>query len=482
MNYELRKYQKKAVIAGLETFMKKKRSVAVLPTGSGKSLVIANVAKELLGNTIVFQPNKEILEQNLEKMKMFGYGDECAVFSASLGSKEVGKITFATIGSIYNRKELWGLFDNVIIDECHEINPEKGMYKDFIKAHGGAVFGLTATPYRFHQFSDAEEEKYVVAKFLHRTQPRVFSEISHITQIDELYRDGFLSPIDYEINDMYKHDEIKLNTTGRDFDDKSLRLYNREKDIVQLVSKAVRVQNRHHILVFNKFVEEAEALRDKLNNYGISSATISADTPTAEREQIISDFRNGDIRVVTNVGVLTRGFDFPELDCVILARPTQSVALYYQMIGRGIRVAEGKENVKVIDVCGNVQRFGKIEDFKIEARENHPSMLRLKSEVGFLTGFDFVHGIDLEKENYRSVIKGRGGVSKYDRYKYQKEKGVGNNIVSFGQYKGVNISKVPLSYIQWVLQKKGFKFIVKGERGMFENELERRQSTPIDLR
>lgn len=469
----MRPYQDAAVRAGIETLQRGGKSIAVLPTGSGKSLVIASVAREMAGNTIVFQPNKEILEQNLQKMIDFGFGGDTAVFSASLGRKEVGKITLATIGSIYNRPELWTVFDHAIIDECHTVNADGGMYKDFITAHDGSVFGLTATPYRLHQYSDGYGENYVVAKFLNRTNPRVFKDICHVTQISEMYNLGFLAPVEYTINDAYKHSALRLNSTGMDFDDRSLKLYNEQMNIVGLVAKAIREDGSKHILVFNKFVFEAEQLAAELARAGITSASVSAETPKAERTQILSDFRAGKIRVVTNVGVLTTGFDFPALDCIILARPTQSVALYYQMIGRGVRIAPNKTRVRVIDVCGNVPRFGRIESFSIVADTEKQNLVRLRSDASFLTGFDFVHGVDVEQIGYKGLSEMISNAKKEEAKRSReavKKQLAAEGKVTFGKYQGQPITDVPDGYLQWVIEN----FDKGAKRAVFEVEWQKR--------
>lgn len=150
MSYALRDYQQQASDAAVRFFSdtkSKKNAVIVLPTGSGKSLVIADIAARLEGHTLIFQPSKEILEQNYKKLCSYGVWD-CAVYSASLNRKDVSRITFATIGSAKSHPELFRHFRHVIIDECHLVNPKEGMYRDFLAALGSKVLGLTATPYR----------------------------------------------------------------------------------------------------------------------------------------------------------------------------------------------------------------------------------------------------------------------------------------------------------------------------------------------
>lgn len=436
--YTLRKYQSESVEAGLRFFEKAKPErggLLVEPTGSGKSLVIANIARELSDPVLVFQPSKEILEQNLAKIHDYGF-DDVGVFSASVGRKDLGHVTFATIGSVNNLPEAFDHVKHIIVDEAHGVNARGGMYADFAKRLGVPVLGLTATPYRLHSYEDFKSgERSVVAKFLHRTRPRLFHELLHVTQISTLFDEGYLCPVEYIENDDYKHSEIKLNSTGADFDQKALKEYNEKKNIVQTVYEAIATHKAKHVLVFCVFVAEAEALATQLREIGVSSESVSADTKPKERERILNGFKSGEIRVVTNVGVLTTGFDFPALDSVILARPTQSVALYYQMVGRGIRTAEGKSRVKVIDVCGNVARFGKVENFDIVGEKGKE---RLKSDTSYLTGYDFVANVDLEARDYEGMRETTGENN--------------SKIWLVGKkHAGKHITKVPTDYLNWVI-------------------------------
>lgn len=150
MSYVLRDYQQKASDAAVSFFnnkAKKTNAIMVLPTGSGKSLIIADIAARLDGHTLVFQPSKEILEQNFKKLCSYGILD-CSIYSASFGRKEISRITFATIGSVINHPDLFSHFQSIIIDECHLVNPKEGMYKKFLELLKCKVLGLTATPYR----------------------------------------------------------------------------------------------------------------------------------------------------------------------------------------------------------------------------------------------------------------------------------------------------------------------------------------------
>lgn len=333
---------------------------------SGKSLVIADIAARLEGYTLIFQPSKEILEQNYKKLCSYGILD-CSIYSASMNRKDVSRITFATIGSVKSHPELFQHFRNIIIDECHLVNPKDGMYKEFLSMMKCKVLGLTATPYRLTSSRDFG----AMLKFITRTRPCVFSEVIYQVQISTLLDMGFLAKVDYYRLPPVGWDTSRLhpNTTGRDYTDDSVQ---KEYKRVNLYDWLVQIVNRllHNtktgikrkgILVFTRFLKEAERL-----SYSIpGTAIVSGDTPKKERERILEAFKSGEIPVVANVGVLTVGFDYPELDTIVMARPTMSLALYYQIVGRCIRPHPGKKSAWFVDLCGNVDRFGKVEDLKL---------------------------------------------------------------------------------------------------------------------
>jgi DNA repair protein RadD len=131
---------------------------------------------------------------------------------------------------------------------------------------------------------------------------------------------------------------------------------------LQRVVERLIAIDRKGILVFTRFLQEAAWLVSKIPG----AVMVSAETPDAERDRILKEFRAGKIRVVANVGVLTTGFDYPELDTVVLARPTMSLGLYYQMVGRGIRPHLSKASAMIVDMVGLMEQFGKVEDLRIE--------------------------------------------------------------------------------------------------------------------
>ena len=337
----LRDYQKAAsdkAVAFFKDKNKKSNGVMVLPTGAGKSIVIADIAHRLNDYVLIFCPSREIVEQNFKKLCSYGILD-CSIYSASFNSKEISRITFATIGSVKNHPELFTHFKNIIVDECHLVNPKEGMYKDFFDAVKCKVLVLTATPYRLSSSRDFGSMGYLAKLNYYPMNPSGWNELN-----------------------------LKVNTTGADYTDKSVqREYERIDFYGYLVHIVQRLMNpkaggkRKGILVFTRFLKEAERLTMSIPGCAI----VSGDTPNSTRDMILKHFKSGEIPVVANVGVLTTGFDYPELDTVVMARPTMSLAMWYQIVGRAIRPHPSKEVGWIVDLCGNIKRFGEVSDLRL---------------------------------------------------------------------------------------------------------------------
>lgn len=360
--YILRPYQDEAVDAAVDFLTnarEKRNAIEVLPTGSGKSLIIANIAARLGAPVLIFQPSKEILEQNLAKLESYGFRG--AVYSACKGRQEVSEITFATIGSVVNKADLFTNFPYVIVDECDLVNAKEGMYKTFLsalEAEGAKILGLTATPYRLASNSFGSE-----LRFLTRTRPKVFHEMIYFVQNRQLFDAGHLARMEYATRNGFDVTRLDVNSTGADYTDESVRRYYKALNFQDKIVMAIEREmgTRKNALVFTRFVQEAEYLASNIPG----SAIVTGETPKKERSKLIEAFKCGDIPVVCNCGVLTTGFDYPELEMVIIARPTMSLRLYYQMIGRSIRPHPKKETARVVDLCGNFETFGRIEDLEI---------------------------------------------------------------------------------------------------------------------
>ncbi len=389
MKFENRQYQQEAISAGIKFFQTKqkgktrKNAIEILPTGSGKSVVIAQILKPLEGKTIVLQPSKEILEQNFEKfIKAGGYAN---VYSASIGEKRIGKITFCTIGSIIEKLHLFDGTENILIDECHLVNAKGGMYEKLINYFSNAkVLGLTATPYRLSNDSFGAQ-----LKFITRTRPKLFHEVLYYVQNSVLFDAGYLAKLEYYSFDVVDRSKLEINSSGTDFTTASLnRLYKSIDMPSKIVMYAKKMlAKRNNLLIFCALIEEAMIVTKNIPG----AAILTGETKTKEREKILMDFKKGRIKCLVNVGVLVVGFDFPGLEAILIARSTMSLALYYQIIGRVMRTFKypnGESKVGwVVDLGGNINFFGKIETMQI--RETKKGLFSIWNNNKQLTNVPF---------------------------------------------------------------------------------------------
>lgn len=357
--FQPRPYQQEAIDSAIAFFQSKKtyHAITILPTGSGKSIVIANIAKALEGKTIVFQPSKEILEQNYAKF--ISYGFRASIYSASIGQKRVSGVVFATIGSVAKKHHLFREFKNIIIDECHLVNPKGGMYHDFIHSiENCKCLGLTATPYRLSNGMDG-----AMLKFLTRVKPRIFSSVLYVVQNSVLFDAGYLAKLKYFAFNTIDRKMLQLNSTGTDYTEASVKAYYKKINFPQTTAYWANrlLAKRKNLLIFCTTIDDAI----KASHLIIDSVVLTGETEKRERERILSQFKAGKIKCLLNCGVLTTGFDYPELETVLIARSTMSLSLYYQIVGRVMRIHPNKEEAFVVDLGGNIDFFGKIETMKV---------------------------------------------------------------------------------------------------------------------
>lgn len=377
--YKLRPYQDEAATQGVYHLQKySKPFVIQAATGAGKSLIIAEICHRLNEPVLVLQPSKEILEQNYAKLKSYGIED-VSMYSASVGVKEIAKYTYATIGSIRNRPELFKHFRYAVVDECHQVDPknlEKGMYGKFFRETGITnICGLTATPYRIvNKFVTDEygQQWYTgTIKMINRIHPFFFKKIVTKIETAELIEQGYLAPVDY-FTAGFDFNELELNKSNTEFTPESVERYwneSRTKKIAEGIQHADGAHKRS--LTFCSSIRQAQHVQGLCTAAGIRCSLVTGETTKKERELMLKGFKSGAVKHMLNVGVYTTGLDVPVLDCIILARPTTSLALYYQMVGRGIRVdPDSPEKIlTVYDLAGLVQQLGRVETIRIKTEE-----------------------------------------------------------------------------------------------------------------
>jgi len=360
---KLRENQLYPVQIGVEFFNTPKiaPSIIVAPTAFGKSIVIAFIVKELNEKILVLQPSKELLEQNYKKFT--DLGGVASIYSASMGEKEIGDVTYATIGSIidiaYKFRELG--FTKVIIDECDRYpRGPKGMLRRFIDAsYVKHVLGLTSTPLKL-QTNMGEDGPFSKLVMITNNSAKgtFFKHILYVAQIQEIVKLGYWSKLDYQSYD-FDTGKLVYNSTKADYTNKSMEKAYEHQNIEDKIVKKVReLTDRKSILIAVPSIAQATELAGKIPN----AAIVHGGTKKKERKRIIDEFKSQKLRVVVQVDVLTVGFDLPELDCVITGRPTSSISWWYQFVGRATRIHPNKENAIIVDFVGSVQKFGKVED------------------------------------------------------------------------------------------------------------------------
>ena len=357
--YTLRPYQADSVKSVIHYFRKHQTpAVLVLPTGAGKSLVIAELARLAKGRVLVLAHVKELVEQNHEKYE--GYGLKGSIFSAGLGRKETDQqVVFASVQSVVrNLDSFSNQFSLLVIDECHRVPDEKTSSYQKVITHlrennsGIKVLGLTATPYRLGM---GWLYQYHTRGQVRSEEPRFFRDCIFELPIRYLLDEGFLTParmIDAPVLS-YDFSQLKPASTGRYKEaELDMVIEQSKRATPQIVDQIIELaKDKLGIMVFAATVRHAQEILGLLPE-GESSIVIG-DTPTLERDQIIGDFKERKIKFLVNVSVLTTGFDAPHVDLIAILRPTESISLYQQIVGRGLRLSPGKKECLVLDYAGN---------------------------------------------------------------------------------------------------------------------------------
>ena len=362
----LRPYQQDSHDA-IMNWVRKSRSPCCIEaaTGAGKSHIIAAVAESINKmsggkHILCLAPSAELVMQNSEKYKLTGA--RASIFSASAGQKSLRyPVVFGTPVTVSNSiSRFVNHFAAVIIDECQGITPT---VKSIIEAMKAAnenlrVIGLTATPYRmntgyvFNSWPDGNP----VSEW--ETKDPYFSACVHRILPSELIDMGYLTaPVISEIGgDFYETMGMELNSTGKfDSYDVDTAYHGHGRKTSQIVADIVyRSADRKGVMIFAATVKHAEEIMASLPPH--MSALVTGETPKPERGRIIKAFKARQIKYLVNVSVLTTGFDAPHVDVIALMRATESVGLLQQIIGRGLRIAEGKTDCLIMDYAQNLER------------------------------------------------------------------------------------------------------------------------------
>lgn len=365
---ELRGYQQAAVNSVWNHIRTREDNpCVVIPTGGGKSPVIAQLCKDAVawnGRVMIATHVRELVEQNYKHIDTLLPGMRIGVYSAGLGSRDTdAQVTVGGIQSIYKRPEEFGKVDLIIVDEAHRIPEDgEGMYRQYLKAcqeinPAVRLIGMTATPYRTGSGWLCNPDS-------------LLNQICYEIGVRELIRDGWLSPLRSK-SCREKIDTSKVTIRAGEFVTDELQAVVADQDKVAMA--CIELGERTYsdcksVLVFSCGVEHAKLVACILKDLG-ETGLVLGDTPSDERAKTIKDFRNGVIKYLVNVDVLTTGFDAPGVDCVAVMRPTMSPGLWVQMCGRGSRLAPGKKDCLILDFGGNALRHGPIDHINLQTRK-----------------------------------------------------------------------------------------------------------------
>jgi DNA repair protein RadD len=344
-----------------------------MPTGTGKSLVIADILQNLFKlwphiRVMMLTHVKELIEQNAEELLKLWSTAPLGIYSAGLKQRDsILPIVFGGIQSVAKKIELFGWRDLIFIDEAHLLSDkETSLYQSVIKAlclvnPNLMVVGLTATPFRM--------------RMGRLTEGGLFTEIIYdITSYDSFNRliaEGFISPL-IPKKTATELDVSSVGMTAGELNKKQLEAAVDKDEITFAAVKETveQGQDRRSWLTFASGIAHAEHIASMYQSFGVQAAAVHSELSDEENARRIRDFKNGYLRCMVGNNKFTTGFNHPPVDLISMLRPTLSPGLWVQMLGRGTRPSPdtGKENCLVLDFAANTRRLGPINDPKIPGK------------------------------------------------------------------------------------------------------------------
>ena len=327
-----------------------------MPTGTGKTRLFVSIIKDIFQysrdnkqvlKVLVLVHRTELIDQIDEELG-FRYNLAHGIIQAGEKERKIYPIQLASVQTLGRRLDKWTdkEFDFIIVDEAHHVKADS--YQKIIKTFPRAkLLGVTATPVRLngHGFTD------------------IFDELIVSPSVKQFINDGYLSQYEYysvarSSFIQQEIDGIKKFSQG-DFAESELeRVCDNDRIRAQVVKTYLDFANNKKGIVYTVNKEHNKNLCKEFNEKGVHAVAIDSDTPKELREKYIQQFRRGDFQIICNVNLFTEGFDCPDIEFVQLARPTKSLALYLQQVGRGLRISESKEKTLFLDNVGLYNRFG----------------------------------------------------------------------------------------------------------------------------
>lgn len=341
MSFKLRDYQETDIKRLRSAFLEKDSIIYNLPTGGGKTASTSYMLKSLAqqgkrGWFICHR--KELLEQASSAFSKQGIQHGLIGGNNKFNPHE--KIQVCSVLSLLNKIDELPQPDFIIWDECHHI-AAISWDKIFKKTAGAKHLGLSATPIRLDG----------------KGLDNYFQEIIRGLSMKELISQGYLCP--YKIYAPSIPDLTRLGKIKGEFNESQLNSIIKQSFIFGDIIKHWKIHAiNKRTAIFCSSVEHSKEIASEFSKLGIIASHLDSSTPAAQRSKIISDFENGKIQVLTNVDLISEGFDLPAIECVILLRPTMSLGLYLQQVGRALRPSPNKREAIILDHTGNSLRHG----------------------------------------------------------------------------------------------------------------------------
>lgn len=379
--YSLRPYQERALSELMDWLNRHTDGNPIVDAcvGAGKSIIIAELCKRIIeldpqARIVMCVASKELCQQNLEKLRAIWKDAPAGVCSASLGQKDMtSQIIFATIGSIAKYAADLGKVNILIIDECHNVNTDNaGMYRSFIediKRFGSpylCVIGFTGTPFRGDGI------------WLWQGKDPLFAGTATRVTMDELLKLEFLAPLVVDQNTPETIDTTGVKVAGGDYVVKDLENAAINPEIIRATVQDLyeRGQSRKKWLIFCVTIEHAELVLEEIkrtakdySKLNLYPEIVTSKTSYLVRHDVLSRYKlphnyPSAVNCLVNVACLTTGFDAPETDLIALLRPTKSPVLYVQIAGRGMRIADGKQDCLWLDYTSTTRDLGPVNLIK----------------------------------------------------------------------------------------------------------------------
>ena len=363
--YDFRQYQEDAENALLHDVLSDPHChpVIAIPTGGGKTKILSSFIYKYLElmpthNILILSHTETILKQNYEAIQEFFPGIIIGLYSSGLGSRTREKITVAGIQSIFRKGKLFQKYNLCIVDECHTVPTRgSGMYRRFFESVKAVRVGLSGSPFRTGH------------GYVHKGEGALFNHMSYdlctMSKFNQLVDDGYLTQLYSKPPQLqFRTDGIRMS--AGDFNQKDLsQRFDRETVTAKAIEEILKFgQNYKSWLVFAIDIDHADKINAALIANGINSEALHSRSEN-DRHELKAQFVSYKLRAIVSVGMVTVGFDAPNIDMIVLLRPTASPVLHVQMIGRGLRVCEGKTHCLVLDFAGNVSRLGPINAVEI---------------------------------------------------------------------------------------------------------------------